>query len=818
MVCTPRATRCAAMHAQRALRPLRRMTPVTVGVLAALYGTLSVADYNSLQEIIVTATRRSVSAQDIPASITAITGKTLEQAGIVDTVDLARSLAGINVTDKGPFGGVNGSTLIIRGLNSDSTSGEFIQSSPIVQPVATYVDDTPLFFNLRLQDIDRVEILRGPQGTLYGSGSLGGTIRFVQNAPDPQAFDAKVEAGLSNTAHTHALNYDVNGMLNLPLSETFAFRLNAGYTQEAGFINQPNLYVLNSAGEPIAAQPGNLLSPPETYSQNGVNSYTYNSVRAAALWKPNDDFHAQLSYYHQSSGADGYPYSAPFYGVNSLSSTDYIPATSDDHIDLVALTMEGDLGFATLTSNTSWAEHKNTAVGDVSSLYDNFSFYTSLYGANPRVLVVGHQEYDDQPWAQEIRLASKTGGPYDWVAGVFYKHEQTTIQEHDFYPGYLDYFNACVPMYGAGSGSTPSQCGIGETVYTPGSPPSYIDGIPIIKDQAYIGDFETTYTDLAAFGEFTWHFAPDWSLTGGTRLFKQTVSQSQQTGLLFDGPGFVANETLSDTWRKALWKVNVAYQLDATNLAYATWSQGFRRGAVNALPPNEAAVGYVTNPGLFKVAPDTADNYEIGVKGTLQNRFRYSAAIYDIEWHNVQQSAFLTPLALPGAVNIGDAYSRGFETEWYGVFTEHWAAQLDYTYDQTKLTSLDPVALSGLSVPPPAVGSPLPGTPKNTAAAALEYGHVPVGDGDLRFAVNAHYQSAQIPALSATIPTVAGYTMVGARVSYTRSHWLSTLYVDNLTNQIGVNSYTDPIQWGKYYQALVSRPRTIGFTIGYTVK
>ena len=419
MVCTPRATRCAAMHAQRALRPLRRMTPVTVGVLAALYGTLSVADDNSLQEIIVTATRRSVSAQDIPASITAITGKTLEQAGIADTVDLARSLAGINVTDKGPFGGVNGSTLIIRGLNSDSTSGEFIQSSPIVQPVATYVDDTPLFFNLRLQDIDRVEILRGPQGTPYGSGSLGGTIRFVQNAPDPQAFDAKVEAGLSDTAHTHALNYDVNGMLNLPLSETFAFRLNAGYTQEAGFINQPNLYVLNSAGEPIAAQPGNLLSPPETYSQNGVNSYTYNSVRAAALWKPNDDFHAQLSYYHQSSGADGYPYSAPFYGVNSLSSTDYIPATSDDHIDLVALTMEGDLGFATLTSNTSWAEHKNTAVGDVSSLYDNFSFYTSLYGANPRVLVVGHQEYDDQPWAQEIRLASKTGGPYDWVAGVF---------------------------------------------------------------------------------------------------------------------------------------------------------------------------------------------------------------------------------------------------------------------------------------------------------------------------------------------------------------------------------------------------------------
>jgi iron complex outermembrane recepter protein len=814
MVDTPRVARHAAMNARRSLR---KMTPLAVGVMAALHGTLAAADDNALQEIIVTATRRSVSAQEIPVSITAITGKTLQQDGIADTAELARSLAGINVTDKGPFGGVNGSTLIIRGLNSDSTSGEFIQSSPIVPPVATYVDDTPLFFNLRLQDLDRVEILRGPQGTLYGSGSLGGTIRYVQNAPDPREFDARVEGGVSSTAHTSSVNYDVNGMLNLPISETLAFRLNAGYTHEAGFINQPNLYALNSAGEPIAAQPGNLLSPPQTYSKDGTNAYRYSSARAAVLWKPNDDFHAQLSYYYQLSSADGYPYAAPFYGVDSLSSSDFIQATTDDRIDLVALTLEADLGFATLTSNSSWAKHQNTAQGDVTSLYDFFPFYPALYGANPRALVVGDQGYDDRPWAQEIRLASKAGGPYDWVAGVFYKNETTDIKEHDFYPGYLDYYNACVPVYGQGDGVSPSQCGIGETAYT-ASPINVINGIPIVKDQAYIGDFQTRYTDLAAFGEFTWHFAANWSLTGGTRLFKQTVAQTQQTGLLFDGVGYIANESQSDSWRKALWKINLAYQIDPTNLAYATWSQGFRRGAVNALPPNEAAVGYVTDPGLFKVAPDTADNYEVGIKGTLQNRFRYSAALYDIQWHNVQQSAFLTPLALPGAINVGEAYSRGFETELYGVFTEHLSGQLDYTYDQTKLTSLNPLALTGLSVPPPAAGTPLPGTPKSTVAAALEYGHVQVGDGELRFAVNARYQSSMVPALSATIPTVAGYTMVGARASYARSHWISTIYVDNLTNQIGINSYTDPIQWGKYYQALVSRPRTIGLTIAYSVK
>ena len=120
-------------------------------------------------------------------------------------------------------------------------------------------------------------------------------------------------------------------------------------------------------------------------------------------------------------------------------------------------------------------------------------------------------------------------------------------------------------------------------------------------------------------------------------------------------------------------------------------------------------------------------------------------------------------------------------------------------------------------MPPPPAGTSLPGTPKNSASIALEYGHVPVGEGELRVAANAHYQSSQLPALSATIPIVPGYTTVGARAAYLISHWTTTLYVDNLTNQIGVNSYTDPVQWGKYYQALVSRPRTFGFTVSYSL-
>jgi iron complex outermembrane recepter protein len=800
---------------------LATATSVTAAVMMALYDVPVGAAEEQLQEIIVTATRRPASAQDIPISITAVSGAALELAGIESIAGLAHSVAGVSFDDKGPFSGVSASMLIVRGLNSDPNQGsaEPGVATPIVPPVATYVDDTPLFFNLRLQDLDHVEILRGPQGTLYGSGSLGGTIRFVQNAPDPTAFAAKVETGLSKTDHTHAVNDDINGMLNLPVSPSFAVRLNASFTNQAGFINMPNLYMLDSSGAPVAAHPGQLLSPPQTYSQDGVNSYGYRTARIAALFKPNDDFHAQLSYYYQRSSADGFPSIMPkVYGSASLTSGDYIPATTTDRVDLLALTLEDDLGFATITSNSSWSHHKNDSESDSTSIYTNFPFYPSLYGANPRALIVSDDQLDDKPWSEEVRLASKTGGAFDWVAGLFYKNQQTDIQQHDFYPGYNDYFNACVPIYGVsnGDGVTPSQCGVGEWFSTVS--PNPIDGIPLVKDQAYIGDFQTHFTDLAVFGELTWHLTDAWSLTGGTRAFKQTVSQTQQDGLLFDGPAYIANESLSSEWRRALWKVNAAYKIDKSNLLYATWSQGFRHGGVNALPPAEPAVGYVTNPGLFIVQPDKADNYEIGAKGTVRNRMRYSAAIYDVQWHDIQESAPLTPLALPGVLNVGDGYSRGIEVELSANFTQHFAANLGYTYDETKLTSISPLAAVGLTVPPPAVGSPLPGTPKNSLAIGLEYGHVELAGGELRYAISGHYQGPLRPALSATIPTVGGYTTLDTRASFTLSHWITSLYVDNLTNVLGVTSYSDPFYFGNRYSALVSRPRTVGVTVGYSFK
>jgi iron complex outermembrane receptor protein len=836
-----------------------KQNAIRAAVIAALYSTASLADNpadsddgGGLQEVIVTASHREVSAQELPISITAVTGADLSKLGIVDMAGLAHSMAGVNYTDKGPFSGVNGANLIIRGLNSETTSGLPAAASPVVPPVATYVDDTPLFFNLRLQDLDRVEILRGPQGTLYGSGSLGGTIRFVQNRPDPKGFDAKVDADISGTRHTGSPNGGVNGMLNIPVSDTFAVRLNAGWSRDAGFINYPNLYVLGADGAPVSAQPGNLFSPPVKYSRQGVNSYEYQTARVAALWIPTDALHAQLSYYYQRATANGFPYAAtsnaaynqpindaaqppgPFTnpplapqlydspvpaGVDALSSAEYSPDTTHDNVDVAALSVSYDMGFATLTSATSWAHHVNRTSADETHEYTNFPFFQSLYGQDPRTYILGLESLDDRPFTQEFRLASKAGGVVDWLAGLFYNNQKTILREHDFYQGYLDFYNVCQPTYGqsTGDGVTPSYCGLGETSYT-ANPIANVNGVPIVKDQAYVGDFETQFKDLAIFGEITGHITSAWSVTGGARLFKQTIQQQQQTGLLFDGPDFVTSSALSNAWRRALWKVNSAFQLDKTNLVYATWSQGFRRGGVNALPNSEIGGTYNTDPRLKRLDPDTANNYEVGVKGTIDNRIRYSADYFYIDWHNIQEGVQVTPLVLPAGINIGDGYSQGFESEIESLITNHFSVQLDYTYDKTKLTHYNSFVATGVSAPLPPAGGPLPGTPKSSLAATLEYGHVELFGGEWRYSISAHYQSRVLPALSATVPMVPGYTMMDTRLSFALSHWITTLYVNNLTDNLGVTSYQDPAIFGNRAQAIVSQPRTVGLTVGYSFK
>jgi iron complex outermembrane receptor protein len=232
-----------------------------------------------------------------------------------------------------------------------------------------------------------------------------------------------------------------------------------------------------------------------------------------------------------------------------------------------------------------------------------------------------------------------------------------------------------------------------------------------------------------------------------------------------------------------------------------------------------SAGGLPVPASIAKATPDTANNFELGAKGTINNQFRYSAAIYDIQWKNVQEEVSLTPIVLPGVLNIGNAYSRGVELQLDNAWTQHLSTNLSYTFDKTSLTSITPLWVSPLVVgTKPAIGSPLPGTPKHSIEGGIDYGHIPFFGGQIDIAADAHYQSSETSALSSSIPIVGGYPMFNAHMSYAISHFVVTAFVNNLTNNLGISAYQDPATQGNRAMAIISQPRTIGGRVSYSFK
>jgi iron complex outermembrane receptor protein len=200
---------------------------VALGTAPQVYAATEPGD--TLDEVVVTANRREQNVLDVPYNISAVSGPALSNAGVSNLSDISRLLPGVTIPDLGPRANSSNSLIIIRGLNVNDPVNSAYLPWGSVPTVSTYVDDVPLFVNLQLADIQRIEVLRGPQGTLYGSGAVGGTIKILHNAPNLKTFSAEVSTEVSKTDHADARSYGAHGMLNIPISDNIAFRLSAGY-------------------------------------------------------------------------------------------------------------------------------------------------------------------------------------------------------------------------------------------------------------------------------------------------------------------------------------------------------------------------------------------------------------------------------------------------------------------------------------------------------------------------------------------------------------------------------------------------------------
>jgi iron complex outermembrane recepter protein len=714
----------------------------TITAICLSTAALSAADDTKAQaqegdelitEILVTASRRVQSIQDIPYNISAIDGAELAAQGIDDFYNLSRALPGLTVNDPSPRAGLV-SSVVIRGLNN---SGIGLNNVPRTQQplIATYLNDTPIFANLRFKDVERVEVLRGPQGTLYGAGSFGGALRFIATKPILNQLSASFSAGTGSTADSDDMNYEGDAIINLPLGDTWALRLNAGREYTAGYIDAISLYELDANGAPVLADPSDPVNSPAKFRpvKKDVNDSTTDGARLALRWVPNDWLDTTLTYQYQKQTAGGRDViSYVLSGEDSRQAANMIDEPFESTVHLASLEASADLGFATLTSASSYFETQAEGTTDYLSLYLGLGIYESIYGASPRPL---HRQYganNNDAFVQELRLVSAPGGKFDWVVGAYYLDQSIELLNEQFYPGYQQYFDACAPVHGIWFVTGETVCGLGTIT-------GNRNGIDVTDESSYLSNVYTDFRDAALFGELTWHVTDAWQVTGGLRAFRQEYTTNQQAGLLWtlDLP---ANRTASGSTKDITYKLNTSVDITDDLMAYATVSEGFRRGGVNGLPATVS--GVPTNPQLFEFKPDTVLNKEVGVKGTFAGRFSYGLSYFDMDWRDMQVDAVATALVLQSVDNIGRAKSRGVELELSGGLTRDLFVSSGFTYVSTEVVSVNAEeGLDGL----PTVGEELPGTPKYSANLHVSYSRE-LFDKELTFGVTGAYRGSFPPA------------------------------------------------------------------------
>ena len=752
-------------------------------------------DSSLMEEIIVTATRRETTIVDIPYNISAVSGNFIESGKIMTTGELLRGVPGANVIDYGARNSGNVNSIRIRGLTIDSSAQQDVALSG-VPPVSTYINDTPIYANLLLKDLERVEVLRGPQGTLYGSGSLGGTVRYMTRRPVLESFEGRAEGSVSSTAGSSGTNWDVDAVVNIPMGETFAARLLAGHVDYAGIFDLPNAYVLDQQGFPVA--PDGILADTAEYEYiKDVDTVDIDFARASLLWVPNDNFEAMLTWSYQKDDVGGRMMPTQSndgwgdpYGRYQTGSVQREP--SSRKVNIGALEMSYDFGFATLTSSTSTYKHTGDSISENTGFSAQRGWLADYYGNYPRPMHSAERSYEDKAFIQELRLVSNTDGAVDWLVGGFYRDQDTRSTQVNYLRNFYNWAWAAWDC-----------CAVG--------------------DDDFRYNREENFKDKALFGELTWNVNDVFRLTGGIRYFDIDYENDTFMGVgLYDS--FSINERVqfdgsdSDT----LFKVNASWDVRDNSMLYATFSQGFRRGGTNAVPLSGV---FAESPAWLTYDPDTTNNYELGIKGTGNNSF-YNVSLFYVDWDKIQLNTATTNWGFYAAQNGGSASTKGIEVEYDKSFGKGWRMNLGYAYTKGKLKddmwSADDVYIIATD------GSKLPGLAEHTVNIMLENAYDMSNGWQWVNRISGYYQSDTKNNISDTSARLSqkfdSFSLWDFNSQLAIGDWTVGLFAKNLFNERGMvgifkeeNMGTSPEQnyYGNGGKSVIARPRTVGLSVTY---
>jgi iron complex outermembrane receptor protein len=815
----------------RARRGLPLKTTVGAAVFFALYGLprASLADQGdessaTLQEITVTATRREQVLESVPYSLSVISADQLNQSGVSDIMSLANNVPGLSMYDTGARLSASVAP-IIRGINATAEPQRGFRTFE-QNPVGTYIGNSPVDGYFQLDDLQQIEVLRGPQGTLYGAGALGGALRLIPNAPDPSAFAASVEAGGDRYYNSSGTGYTLKSMVNMPLADTLAIRASAKYDYDPGWIDVYGLLKRSNNGPngiPALADPSDPINSPAIYSsREDWNFQKTFTGRIAGLWKPNETFSATLAFLHSNVQGDGGPsVNLSFPGgpspidprITLPSGGKYQEFSQIDqpfsrYTNLTSLDLSYDAGFATVSSTSSYYTTTGSVQQDqtynLAGYYDGAAYpYYAGTPANPRFVYDYFFADQQRTFSEEVRLVSdaKKQNVLDYVLGVYYEKQTSTGAWTIFDPG------------------SPERAALmGQTILAaPGD---------VVFQQIDTQHF----TDKSVFGELTWHFIEHGQITLGVRHFEQDFTDAQSyVDYTFpvDIPASPHNAPAS----KTVGKVDPSYEYADHQYVYALWSQGFRRGGANSVPLTGI---FRESPLLATYQPDKTNNYEAGLKGRFDNGLSYTADVFYIDWNKPQISSSL-PSGNLAVYNANSAVSKGFELETTGPMgLPGFSYAVGFAYVDARLSSdFSLPANNGESTGTIVAGElhgsngeQMPGSPKVSVNAALNYARPLMQNYDLLLSLNGAYRSAEKMSLapvlgSTTIQQNSSYETVNLSATVNHKPWRYTAYVTNLFNRESILVPPPQAAAGQNFNELaddylVNPPRVIGIRVGYT--
>ena len=793
-----------------------RKSEISNAICLALASTAGLASVSAVaaefEEITVTATKRATDLQDTPISIQALGEEKLEELNIANFDDYIRYLPNVNSAGRGP----GQSSVFIRGMATDSSDQTSVEIGAPVPNVALYLDEQPVSsggrnLDLYTADIARVEVLPGPQGTLYGASSQAGTVRLITNKPVYNEFQSGFDASYSVTSKGDPSS-SVEAFINLPLiDDKFALRAVFYNAVEGGYIDNvfgENAYVDGQVGFPSGAD--SVVVNNIAYVEDNFNDAVYRGMRISAKIALSEDWEIMPQYMAQQLDVDGvFDYSpasnadlssgaAGGRAVGDLQVQRFFPDWLDDEFDQISLKVRGRLGALDVVYAGSFLDREVNNSFDYSG-YTQVGTYGYYYICQPDYTLCGDPtqgmiaHIENERTTNEFRVSYSENEKFDFVAGIFFDDIKTKVDTNFYVAGSTGYFAPNSPH---------SQ----STTFNPNA---RAPGITFMNDA--IRDEE----QFAAFGEFTFHATDQLAFTLGARYYDietslvgssnfATLCGTPGCGPEDDGDGgrsydviFAGNLPLKED--DTILKASVAWTASDDLLFYGTWSEGFRPGGFNR---NEGVpTTYVS---------DEVTNLEFGWKTTLANgRVRFNGSIYQIDWDNMQVGVtdFENFGVLTFVLNAANAEIKGFESDVTWLPTDNLTIASSWSYNSTEMVNVPPFASN---IAPP--GSDLALAPELQYNISGRYEWEVDGKSAHAQLVYAHTDDQFSSIVVANRYKQDSYDTIDGAIGIKADNWGVELFGENLTDEraeLFINSLDTDLR------VTTNRPRTFGVRFSY---